>query len=79
MPARVRYIVSDIEAAIGFYVRQLGFKVDMHPSPGFASLSRGDLQLLLNRPARAALDKPRPTGSCPRLEAGIGSRSKSRT
>jgi predicted enzyme related to lactoylglutathione lyase len=28
----------------------LGFKVDMHPAPGFAGLSRGDLQLLLNRP-----------------------------
>jgi len=43
----VRYIVNDVDAAIGFYER-LGFKVDMHPAPGFAALSRGDLQLLLN-------------------------------
>lgn len=46
----VRYIVSDVDAAIPFYTDMLGFKVDMHPAPGFASLSRGDLRLLLNRP-----------------------------
>jgi len=45
----VRYIVSDVDAALPFYER-LGFKVDMHPAPGFARLSRGDLYLLLNRP-----------------------------
>jgi catechol 2,3-dioxygenase-like lactoylglutathione lyase family enzyme len=42
--------VADVDAAIPFYVDQLGFTVDMHPAPGFAALSRGDLQLLLNRP-----------------------------
>lgn len=46
----VRYIVSDVDGAIPFYTDMLGFKLDMHPAPGFASLSRGDLQLLLNRP-----------------------------
>src|SRR5436190_22423857 len=46
----VRYIVDDVEAAIGFYRDQLGFRVDMHPAPGFAMLSRGNLRLLLNRP-----------------------------
>lgn len=46
----VRYIVDDVDAAIGFYTENLGFNVDMHPSPGFAALSRGDLQLLVNRP-----------------------------
>lgn len=46
----VRYIVHDVEAAIGFYTRRLGFQVEMHPSPGFAMLSRGDLRLLLNTP-----------------------------
>ena len=50
MPAVwVRYIVNDVEAAIAFYGR-LGFNVDMHPAPGFAALSRGELQLLLNTP-----------------------------
>jgi len=47
---RVRYIVDDVDAAIGFYTRHLGFKVDMHPAPGFAALSHGDLQILFNRP-----------------------------
>ncbi len=46
----VRYIVSDVDAAIPFYTDYLGFKVDMHPAPGFAALSRGELQLLLNTP-----------------------------
>ena len=47
---RVRYIVDDVDATIGFYTKQLGFKVDMHPAPGFAALSRGDLQILFNWP-----------------------------
>lgn len=46
----VRYIVHDVEAAIAFYTRHLGFRVDLHPAPGFAMLSRGDLRLLLNAP-----------------------------
>ena len=47
---RVRYIVDYVDATIGFYTKQLGFKVDMHPAPGFAALSRGDLQILFNWP-----------------------------
>jgi catechol 2,3-dioxygenase-like lactoylglutathione lyase family enzyme len=50
MSVSVRYIVSDVDAAIPFYTEALGFNVDMHPGPGFASLSRGDLRLLINRP-----------------------------
>jgi catechol 2,3-dioxygenase-like lactoylglutathione lyase family enzyme len=46
----VRYIVHDVDAAIAFYTDQLGFRVDMHPAPGFAMISRGDLRLLLNTP-----------------------------
>lgn len=46
----VRYIVNDVDAVIPFYTDMLGFKVQTHPAPGFAGLSRGDLQLLLNRP-----------------------------
>src|SRR5512132_1536072 len=46
----VRYIVADVDAAIAFYTERLGFTVDLHPAPGFARLSRGDLRLLLNRP-----------------------------
>ena len=46
----VRYIVPDVDAAIAFYTRHLGFTVEQHPAPGFAMLARGDLRLLLNTP-----------------------------
>jgi catechol 2,3-dioxygenase-like lactoylglutathione lyase family enzyme len=46
----VRYIVDDVDAAIDFYCRQLGFHEDMHPAPAFAMLSRGDLRLVLSAP-----------------------------
>lgn len=46
----VRYIVDDVGAAVDFYTGYLGFAVVMHPAPGFAMLSRGDLRLLLNAP-----------------------------
>jgi catechol 2,3-dioxygenase-like lactoylglutathione lyase family enzyme len=47
---QVRYIVHDVDAAIAFYTKQLNFKVEMHPAPPFAMLSRGDLRLVLSAP-----------------------------
>jgi catechol 2,3-dioxygenase-like lactoylglutathione lyase family enzyme len=61
----VRYIVNDVDAAIPFYTDMLGFKLDMHPAPGFASLSRGDLQLLLNRPGAGGAGQAMPEGQRP--------------
>lgn len=49
----VRYIVNDVDAAIDFYCRQLGFHEDMHPASSFAMLSRGDLRLVLSAPSGA--------------------------
>lgn len=46
----VRYIVDNVDAAIGFYCSQLGFEEVMHPAPSFAMLSRGDLRLVLSAP-----------------------------
>ena len=46
----VRYIVNDIDAAIGFYTTHLGFSVLMHPNDMFAMLTRGDLRLVLSVP-----------------------------
>lgn len=46
----IRYIVDDVERAIGFYRGLLGFEVEMHPAPGFAALTRGELRLYLNAP-----------------------------
>ena len=42
----VRYIVDDVDAAIDFYCRELGFDEVMHPAPSFAMLSHGDLRLV---------------------------------
>jgi catechol 2,3-dioxygenase-like lactoylglutathione lyase family enzyme len=61
----VRYIVRDVDAAIPFYTEMLGFKVDLHPAPGFASLSRGDLQLLLNRPGAGGAGQAMSDGRVP--------------
>jgi catechol 2,3-dioxygenase-like lactoylglutathione lyase family enzyme len=47
----VRYIVDDVDQAIGFYRELLGFEVLMHPAPTFAILVRGDLRLLLSAPS----------------------------
>ena len=47
---QVRYIVRDVDAAIDFYVKQLGFQLQMHPAPAFAMLTRGPLRLVLSAP-----------------------------
>jgi catechol 2,3-dioxygenase-like lactoylglutathione lyase family enzyme len=54
--ASVRYIVDDVDAAIAFYTKHLGFSTDAHPAPGFAILARGDLRLLLNTPSGLEVD-----------------------
>ncbi|HEY1330601.1 MAG TPA: VOC family protein [Actinomycetota bacterium] len=46
----VRYIVDDVDAAIEFYCKQLGFHEQMHPAPTFAMLSKDDLRLVLTAP-----------------------------
>ena len=61
----VRYIVNDVDAVIPFYTDMLGFKLDIHPAPGFARLSRGDLQLLLNRPGAGGAGQAMPDSQRP--------------
>src|SRR6476619_830158 len=48
----VRYIVYDVDVAIDFYCRNLGFTEVMHPAPVFAILARGDLRLVLSAAGR---------------------------
>ena len=66
MGVGVRYFVDDVGAAVEFYRDRLGFEVEMHPAPGFAALSRGDLSLLLNAPGFGGAGKaggsPEPGG-----------------
>jgi predicted enzyme related to lactoylglutathione lyase len=61
----VRYIVSDVDEAIPFYTEMLGFQVDMHPSPAFASLSKDNLRLLLNRPGAGGAGQAMSDGQIP--------------
>ena len=61
----VRYIVTDVDAAIAFYTEHLGFRVDLHPAPGFAQVSRGALRLLLNRPGAGGAGQAMPDGQVP--------------
>jgi len=65
MPVSVRYIVNDVDAAIAFYTEALGFKLDMHPAPGFAALSRGELRMLLNKPGAGGAGQATPDGKNP--------------
>jgi predicted enzyme related to lactoylglutathione lyase len=61
----VRYIVTDVDEAIAFYTQCLDFQVDMHPAPGFALMSRGNLQLLLNRPGAGGAGQAMADGQMP--------------
>ena len=61
----VRYINHDVDAAVAFYVEHLGFDVEIHPGPGFAVLSRGNLRLLLTRPGAGGAGQPMPDGRSP--------------
>jgi catechol 2,3-dioxygenase-like lactoylglutathione lyase family enzyme len=65
MSVNVRYIVNNVDEAIPFYTEKLGFNVYMHPAPGFAALSRGDLKLYLNQPGAGGAGKAMPDGAVP--------------
>ena len=62
MAACVRYIVDDVKDAIEFYTGQLGFKLEMHPAPPFAEVSRDDMHIYLTQPFRMGGGAPMPSG-----------------
>jgi catechol 2,3-dioxygenase-like lactoylglutathione lyase family enzyme len=62
--AHVRYMVDDVEAAIDFYTRHLGFTLRMSAAPAFADVVRGNLRLLLSGPSSSA-GRPMPDGAVP--------------
>ena len=49
--ASVRYLVTDVQAAIDFYTTHLGFALNTSAAPAFADVVRGPLRLLLSGPA----------------------------
>ncbi len=79
MSVNVRYIVKSVEDSISFYTQKLGFKVDFHPAPGFAALSKDNLKLYINSPGAGGAGQSMPDGAVPSPEAGIESRSRCRT
>jgi catechol 2,3-dioxygenase-like lactoylglutathione lyase family enzyme len=50
----VRYIVSDVNAAVDFYTKHFGFSVLSQAGEAFADVARGDLRLLLSGPQSSA-------------------------
>jgi len=62
----VRYIVHDVDAAVAFYTRHLGFHVAAQSGPYFALLERENLQLVLSPPkGPGGGSQPMPDGSRP--------------
>ncbi|HTK16274.1 MAG TPA: VOC family protein [Acidimicrobiia bacterium] len=60
----VRYMVDDVDAAIEFYTKHLGFEVRMSAAPAFADVMRGNLRLLLSG-ATSSAGRPMPDGTKP--------------
>ena len=60
----VRYMVDDVEDAVAFYTKLLGFEVLSRPGPAFADVKRGNLRLLLAGPMSSA-GRPMPDGTKP--------------
>jgi glyoxylase I family protein len=57
----IRYQVNDVARSVAFYTRHLGFKVEHQQLPAFATVSLGDVQLLLSGPG-ASGSRPMPDG-----------------
>jgi len=60
----VRYMVDDVDEAIAFYSKLLGFELLTSAAPAFADVKRGNLRLLLAGPESSA-GRPMPDGRKP--------------
>ena len=60
----IRYMVNDVDEAIGFYTEHFGFALGQNASPAFAEVIRGRLRLLLSGP-RSSAGRPMPDGRRP--------------
>lgn len=60
----IRYLVNDVDRAIAFYTKALGFELDRQAGPAFAIVSKGDLTLWLSGPQSSAA-RPMPDGRRP--------------
>jgi len=62
--AVIRYLVSDVDAAVAFYTSILGFALVEKWGPPFAMVRRGDLTLWLSGP-RSSASRPLADGFNP--------------
>src|SRR5919206_1818126 len=60
----VRYMVDDVERAVGFYTEHFGFELRSSHPPAFADVVRGRLRLLLSGPQSSA-GRAMPDGRVP--------------
>lgn len=60
----VRYMVEDVEAAIAFYTKYLGFTLGTNAAPAFADVTRGNLRLLLSG-RKSSAGRAMPDGTLP--------------
>ena len=51
----IRYQVTDVARSVKFYTEQLGFKLEHQHLPAFASVSLGDVPVLLSGPRRVRI------------------------
>jgi len=64
MTVNVRYMVDDVDAAVAFYTKHLGFALLSSAAPAFADIKRGELRLLLSG-ATSSAGRPMPDGRRP--------------
>ena len=50
----VRYMVDDVDAAVAWYTKHLGFTLLSNAAPAFADVTLGSLRLLLSGPTSSA-------------------------
>ena len=62
--ATVRYLVHDVDTALAFYTKWLGFELIERWGPPFAIVTKGDLKLWLSGPETSAA-KAMPDGRKP--------------
>ncbi|HSY86810.1 MAG TPA: VOC family protein [Verrucomicrobiae bacterium] len=62
--ASVRYLVRNVDEAVAFYTRRLGFELKQQFGPAMAITRRGDLTLWLAGPGASAA-RPMPDGRKP--------------
>jgi catechol 2,3-dioxygenase-like lactoylglutathione lyase family enzyme len=60
----VRYMVDDVDAAVAWYTKHLGFTLLSNAAPAFADVTLGSLRLLLSGPTSSA-GRPMPDGERP--------------